>query len=201
MPQMAMVPPLPPMRPRESSNPVVSQIPPTKLAGTGGPVDPFAQTAFKPEETGGARAQVPGPAVSPVAMSTQMPERPMPSAAGASPPVPSPHSALPGPAASLPFTSSPPPAAPSVAAYVAPPTPYVAPAPYGAPTAPAPYPATPAAYAPAPQGFAPGTRVWVTWSNGQRYPGTVHQVAGNQCLVRFDDGQQHWVEAPYLSVT
>lgn len=48
-------------------------------------------------------------------------------------------------------------------------------------------------------GYAPGARVHVTWSNGQRYPATVTQVTGSQCLVVFPDGQQHWVDMQYLS--
>lgn len=48
-------------------------------------------------------------------------------------------------------------------------------------------------------GFPPGARVHVTWSNGQRYPATVSQVSGTQCLVVFPDGQQHWVEMQYLA--
>jgi hypothetical protein len=48
-------------------------------------------------------------------------------------------------------------------------------------------------------GFAPGARVNVTWSNGQRYPATVSQVSGTQCLVVFPDGQQHWVEMQYVT--
>ncbi len=51
----------------------------------------------------------------------------------------------------------------------------------------------------APYAYAPGSRVMVTWSNGQRYPGTVTQVVGHQCLVVFPDGQQHWVETPYIT--
>jgi hypothetical protein len=47
--------------------------------------------------------------------------------------------------------------------------------------------------------FAPGARVLVTWSNGQRYPATVTQATGTQCLVVFPDGQQRWVEMQYLS--
>jgi len=50
-----------------------------------------------------------------------------------------------------------------------------------------------------PFGYSPGSRVHVTWSNGQRYPATVSQVSGSQCLVVFPDGQQHWVEMQYLS--
>jgi hypothetical protein len=41
--------------------------------------------------------------------------------------------------------------------------------------------------------------VGVTWSNGQRYFGTVHQIAGTQCLVVFPDGQQHWVQLQYVT--
>ena len=47
--------------------------------------------------------------------------------------------------------------------------------------------------------YVPGSRVTVTWSNGGRYPGTVQQVAGTQCLVVFPDGQQHWVEMQYVA--
>jgi hypothetical protein len=48
--------------------------------------------------------------------------------------------------------------------------------------------------------YTPGARVHVTWSNGQRYPATVNQVSGSQCLVVFPDGQQHWVEMQYLTL-
>ena len=48
-------------------------------------------------------------------------------------------------------------------------------------------------------GYVPGSRVTVTWSNGQRYPGTVQQVSGSQCLVVFPDGQHHWVEMQYVA--
>ena len=64
---------------------------------------------------------------------------------------------------------------------------------------PAPAPQQPQAGYPYPFSYAPGTRVHVTWSNGQRYPATVSQVTGAQCLVVFPDGQQHWVEMQYLS--
>ncbi|MDB5217048.1 MAG: hypothetical protein JWO86_4975 [Myxococcaceae bacterium] len=47
--------------------------------------------------------------------------------------------------------------------------------------------------------YVPGSRVQVTWSNGGRYPGTVQQVSGTQCLVVFPDGQQHWVEMQYVA--
>jgi hypothetical protein len=48
-------------------------------------------------------------------------------------------------------------------------------------------------------GYVPGSRVTVTWSNGQRYPGTVAQVSGSQCLVAFPDGQHHWVDMQYVA--
>jgi hypothetical protein len=66
----------------------------------------------------------------------------------------------------------------------------------GAPPAMQPQAAAPYPYS---FGYAPGSRVQVTWSNGQRYPATVSQVSGTQCLVVFPDGQQHWVEMQYLS--
>jgi hypothetical protein len=39
----------------------------------------------------------------------------------------------------------------------------------------------------------------VTWSNGQRYSGTIHHVSGTQCLVVFPDGQQHWIQMQYIA--
>jgi hypothetical protein len=54
-------------------------------------------------------------------------------------------------------------------------------------------------YPAAAPGFPPGSRVQVKWSNGQRYPATVSQVNGQQHLVRFPDGQQHWVDVQYLT--
>lgn len=48
-------------------------------------------------------------------------------------------------------------------------------------------------------GYPPGTRVLVTWSTGQRFPATVQQVTGTQCLVLFPDGQQHWVDMQYIA--
>jgi hypothetical protein len=66
------------------------------------------------------------------------------------------------------------------------PNPYAQPG-YGAPQA------------PPPAAFGPGARVYVQWADGNRYPATVVQSAGAQCLVSFPDGQQRWVEAQYLS--
>ena len=80
--------------------------------------------------------------------------------------------------------------------------PYAQPAPYAQPPM---APPQPMAAPPPPYGFGggfayvPGSRVTVTWSNGGRYPGTVQQVSGTQCLVMFPDGQQHWVEMQYVA--
>jgi hypothetical protein len=41
--------------------------------------------------------------------------------------------------------------------------------------------------------FAPGTRVNVTWSDGQRYPGTVSASQGEQVEIAFPDGRRVWV--------
>jgi hypothetical protein len=74
--------------------------------------------------------------------------------------------------------------------------------PYNAPGYVPQTPNTPWGYKPpAPYGFtySPGSRVQVTWSNGQRYPATVSQVQGSQCLVVFPDGQQHWIDVQFIS--
>jgi hypothetical protein len=56
-----------------------------------------------------------------------------------------------------------------------------------------------APYGPPPAAFGPGARVYVQWADGNRYPATVSQSSGNQCLVVFPDGQQRWVEMQYLT--
>ncbi len=40
-----------------------------------------------------------------------------------------------------------------------------------------------------------GSQVMVAWSDGNRYPGTVVQIAPGQYMVRMTNGQQHWVPA------
>jgi hypothetical protein len=52
---------------------------------------------------------------------------------------------------------------------------------------------------PRPASFGAGALVYVQWSDGNRYPATVQQVSGGQCLVLFNDGRQQWVEARYLT--
>jgi hypothetical protein len=41
--------------------------------------------------------------------------------------------------------------------------------------------------------YSPGTRVFVMWSDGNRYPGTVMTAANGQVQVAFPDGRQVWV--------
>jgi hypothetical protein len=53
--------------------------------------------------------------------------------------------------------------------------------------------------APPAHGYGPGALVLVHWSDGNRYPGTVLQVAGTRLLVSFPNGQQHWVDLKYVS--
>jgi hypothetical protein len=66
-----------------------------------------------------------------------------------------------------------------------------------APPPPEPEPAVSAPPAPqSPAPFVPGARVHVIWSDGTRYPAIV-RAAG--CLVRFDDGQEHWIAADSLA--
>jgi len=48
-------------------------------------------------------------------------------------------------------------------------------------------------------GYAVGSEVLVTWSDGNRYPGTVLEAQGEQYRVGFPDGQAHWIGAGYLS--
>jgi hypothetical protein len=49
------------------------------------------------------------------------------------------------------------------------------------------------------KGIGPGMGVLVQWSDGNRYPGSVVQVANGQVLVAFGNGQQQWV--PESAVT
>lgn len=49
-----------------------------------------------------------------------------------------------------------------------------------------------------PAGAMAGARVFVQWENGQKYSGVVEQIVGLQCLVRFDSGEQRWVESRYV---
>ena len=55
--------------------------------------------------------------------------------------------------------------------------------------------------APAPQPshyFAPGALVLVYWADGNRYPGTVLQIAQHHVFVAFPNGMQQWVDARYV---
>jgi len=42
-------------------------------------------------------------------------------------------------------------------------------------------------------GVVPGSRVMVSWSDGQSYPAQVMQTSPGQTLVQFDNGSQQWV--------
>ena len=44
-----------------------------------------------------------------------------------------------------------------------------------------------------------GARVLVLWSDGNRYPGAIEQLASGQCLVLFPNGQHYWIELRYVS--
>ena len=49
-------------------------------------------------------------------------------------------------------------------------------------------------------GFAVGTPVLVLWSDGQRYPGTITQIASGQYQCAFPDGRQIWVPSHAISL-
>jgi len=183
---------------------------------------PAAPVASAPgADSGATKRGVPGTQMMP---SMQVP-RPSPASsasAASAPPRPAPRQDRTQLIAAIPSAKSPAvaaasaaPAAPAPAA-PQPPPPAMPPSPaipqhhpYAAtPYAHAPIPPHPHPQAPAPPppgayaygfGYAPGARVVVTWSNGQRYPGTVQQVSGAQCLVVFPDGQQHWIEMQYVA--
>jgi hypothetical protein len=48
-------------------------------------------------------------------------------------------------------------------------------------------------------GFSVGARVMVTWSDGNRYPGTIAAVGQNQYLIHMSDGKQHWIPANFVA--
>jgi len=48
--------------------------------------------------------------------------------------------------------------------------------------------------------FTPGSRVFVAWSDGNRYPGTVMQNMNGQVQVSFPDGRQVWVPSTVVSM-
>ena len=110
-----------------------------------------------------------------------------------------------GPQHAQPAPAAPPPQAQSLSQppHMAPQPGWNPAAPYGGPQFAPQQPPAPPPPAPAQPGYGfgyvPGSRVTVTWSNGQRYPGTVQQVSGSQCLVVFPDGQHHWVEMQYVA--
>ena len=48
-------------------------------------------------------------------------------------------------------------------------------------------------------GLIAGRAVMVQWSDGNKYPGTITQDAGNQAQITFPDGSQMWIEKQYLT--
>ncbi len=50
-----------------------------------------------------------------------------------------------------------------------------------------------------PSTIAVGAAVLVTWSDGNRYPATVMQLAQGQYLIAFPNGQQHWLAAQWVT--
>ena len=45
----------------------------------------------------------------------------------------------------------------------------------------------------------PGSKVQVQWSDGNRYPAQVAQVAPGQILVDFGNGNQQWIAEQWIS--
>lgn len=67
--------------------------------------------------------------------------------------------------------------------------------------------ATAGAYGQAPNGAGAGiptpqvgSQVLVAWSDGNRYPGTVMQLAQGHYLVTMGDGRQHWIPEAYVAL-
>lgn len=48
-------------------------------------------------------------------------------------------------------------------------------------------------------GLILGRQVLVQWADGNRYPGTIMQLGGNQAQVVMQDGRPIWVETQYLT--
>jgi hypothetical protein len=41
--------------------------------------------------------------------------------------------------------------------------------------------------------------VLVSWADGNRYPGTVLQVASHHLSVAFPNGTQHWIDVRFVT--
>lgn len=48
-------------------------------------------------------------------------------------------------------------------------------------------------------GLIVGRQVMVQWSDGNKYPATIMQIADNQSMVVFPDGRNMWIENQYLT--
>jgi hypothetical protein len=185
---------------RQDRTQMLGAFPPGTAPRSGSPA-PAAASPLAPGSPVAKSTGAPSAGAMPVADPQRISS--VPNIAAASPYAPPPPLAQP-PQQTAPMQPQPPVQPPAQPALQPPPPPAWSPAatPYGNPQAPQamPYP-PPAPYAYGALGFAyvPGSRVTVTWSNGGRYPGTVQQVSGTQCLVVFPDGQQHWVEMQYVA--
>jgi hypothetical protein len=143
--------------------------------------DPFAKTVLG-DDSERPRFDPPPQAVSPMAASI-MANPPPAARPSQSPPAPARASQAPQ------RPSQSPPAAPPAAPPGAPPgylgTPWNV-----APLAPLPG---------ASHAFTPGAMVLVYWADGNRYPGTVVQVAPHHVFVVFPNGIQQWIDARYVT--
>jgi hypothetical protein len=155
--------------------------------------DPFARTILS-DGVGPSIPDMPPAAVSPMAASVMASQSQPPPGRGSAVPAPQP----PRPAGAPIPTPSP---AAALAALPIPPAASPAPAPaaqaqgYSGPPGPTQY------AAPLPQQshpFAQGSLVMVYWADGNRYPGTVLQVAQHHVMVAFPNGVQQWIDARYV---
>jgi S-DNA-T family DNA segregation ATPase FtsK/SpoIIIE len=170
-----------------------SAVIPSGGAFSGDAGSPFAATALPAHSQ--APVQPPMPAIPSMHVGAAMPPMPPPQ-----PPQPPQPWMEPQPSVQPQPSAQPQPSGWNPGAYVATPQPLPQQQPYGgAPGYPPPAPPPPMQPPGYVFGYSAGSRVHVTWSNGQRYPGTVQQVSGSQCLVVFPDGQHHWVEMQYVA--
>ncbi|HEY8090933.1 MAG TPA: hypothetical protein VIF09_23890 [Polyangiaceae bacterium] len=147
--------------------------------------DPFARTILS--DGLGPAPDAPPPAVSPMAASVMASQSQPPPGRGSAIPAPQPPRPAgaplptPSPAAALAALPIPAPAA-QAQGYSGPPGPtqYAAPLPQQS------------------HPFAQGSLVMVYWADGNRYPGTVLQVAQHHVMVAFPNGVQQWIDARYV---
>jgi hypothetical protein len=169
----------------------------------------FCATCGSPVARGSVAPAAPSPAPSvPPPAPSVAPAAPPPKSAAVSAPDPFAQTVLGGDAKTALEVMRGANVSPMAASWMADQKPSLAPAP-AASQAPAPYAPRPASSPPAPQApytpppppsFAPGTLVLVYWADGQRYPGTVLQVAPHHVFVAFPNGVQQWIDARYVTL-